>query len=85
MCLLACNPASARRTAARLIHFCVACLALSAAIPSLALHLHLAAHAVNTLDFVRGFLLGLAITLAAISAFLRRRARQNGDPSPAIR
>lgn len=81
MSLFACDPATARRTAARLIGFCVACLALSAVIPSLALHLHVAAHTANILDFLRGFLLGLALTLATAAAFLRRRARAHSTPA----
>lgn len=81
MCLLDLGSAASRRAASRLIALCVACLCLSAVIPSLALHLHLAARAANTLDFVRGFLLGLAITLVAIAAFLRRRGRLSANPT----
>lgn len=76
MSLFACDRATARRAAAWLLCMCVACLALSAAVPFLALHLHLAAQSADTVDFLRGFLIGLAITLLALGAFLRRRNRQ---------
>lgn len=73
MSLLSCT--SSRRTAARLRGFCVAFLALSVAIPSLAAHLGIASRNVNLLDFLRGFFIGLAITLLAMTALLSRRGR----------
>lgn len=74
MCLLHLDPPSARRFSSWVVCLLIACLALSVAIPSIADHLHLT-HAVNTLDFVRGFLIGLSITLLATGALLARRAR----------
>lgn len=85
MCLRACDPVSARRNSARLIGLFVALLSLSVAIPSIADHLHLTAHGVNILDFVRGFLIGLAIALLAAVALLIRRSRMRWDSTSETR
>lgn len=81
MCLLDLDPASARRTSARLLCLFIACLGLSVAIPSVADHLHLIAHGVKILDFIRGFLIGLSITLLALLAIISRRCRSKSAPA----
>lgn len=79
MCLLNDNPQSPRGpVASRLLCLFLVLLGLFGAAGTVALHVRLASGAMDFVDFLRGLLLGLALTVAVFAAWLARRGRRNG-------